>query len=87
MTKEELEAKLAVLEAKLEEENHQVVDPTIKAKAESMLNFSIMDVKIALDVLGIEPSVDEQIAIEEAIIASKIEGMSAKAGRQTKAKW
>lgn len=87
MTREELEAKLAELESKLETEHTEIVDPTIKAKAESMLSFSIMDVKIAFETIGYEPTEEEQIAIEDAIIANKIAGMSQKAGRKTRTKW
>ena len=87
LTRAELEVRLAELESGLVEEAAHAVDPTILAKAQSMLNFSIMDVKTALEVLEIEPTEEQQIAIEDAIINAKVEALTLKGERKTRAKW
>ena len=84
---EALKARIKELEEGLIEEAAHAVDPQVLAKAQSMLNFSIMDVQVALSVLEIVPTEEQQIAIEDAIIANKVKALSAKAKRNTRANW
>lgn len=87
MTEEQLKERVAQLEAELEDESQDAIDPQILQKVKSMLQFSVMDIKIALDVLGIVPTDEQKEEIEQQLITAKAEAMSAKASRGTVAKW
>lgn len=87
MNKAELEARVAELEAGIVADAAVAVDPVVLAKAKGVLNFSISDVKIALNVLGIEPTLEQKLAIEQAILDNKVEKMSQASTRETAANW
>ena len=87
MTEEQLAARVTELEAQLGEEAEGVVDPQILAKAKSGLNFSVRDVLIAFKIVGVEPTDEQKIEIEQALLKSKTDAMAASADRETMAKW
>lgn len=86
-TAEEMEKRLAELEAGIAEEAEKSVDPQILAKAQSMVQMAIMDIKRALDTLEIAPTIEQQLAIEATLLDNKIEILSQKAERKTLGKW
>lgn len=89
-TPEEIAARLAELEAQMAEDSENVIDPAIVKKAEQFLQFSVNDIKIAFDVMGIVPTAEQAQKIEEQLIAAKIEQLAksaVKAGSATKATW
>lgn len=87
MTEDQLKERVAQLEAELEDESQTAIDPQILAKVKNMLQFSVMDIKVALDVLGVVPTDEQKEEIEQKLISAKAEAMSAKADRGTIAKW
>lgn len=87
MTEEQLKERVAQLEAELEDESQTAIDPQILAKVKNMLQFSVMDIKVAFDVVGFEPTDEQKEEIEQKLISAKAEAMSAKADRGTIAKW
>ena len=88
LTPKELAARVAELEAEIKSESSSTaVDPQILAKAKSVLQFSVNDVKIALTVLGIDVTDEQKIEIEEALLANKVVNMSESSKRETTSKW
>ena len=89
-TPAEIKARLAELENQMAEEAANTIDPTLIKKAEQFLQFSVNDVKIAFDVMGIVPTEEQAALIEEKLIEAKLEQLSKsviRADSATKAKW
>lgn len=87
---EKLRAQLAELQSTIAAEKEGQQDPQLRAKAEQFLQFSVNDIKIVLEVLGIEPTLEQKQEIEEALIDNKIaqlEKSQANKARGTKASW
>lgn len=87
---EKLKAELAELQKTIAAEKEDQVDPKLLAKAEQFLQFSVNDIKIALDVLDVTPTEEQLVEIEKRLISSKLEQLGkavAKQGRPTKASW
>lgn len=87
MTEEQLAARVKELEEQLKHDADEVVDPQVLAKAKSMLSFSVNDIKIALEILGVTPTVEQQHEIEQALLKTKTEAMTDKENRETIVKW
>lgn len=87
MTNKQLQERIAELEAGIDEADSNYVDPEVLTKAKSVLQFAVNDVKIALAVLDIQPTDEQRIQIEDALIASKVSQMSERKERTTTSKW
>ena len=87
MTKDEMAKRLEELEAQVGTEADTGVDPQVLAKAQQIVQFAVMDIKQAFEVIGLIPTEDQQIEIENKLLNSKIESLTSKSKRKTIGKW
>jgi len=87
MTPEELQERVLQLQAELDEQAEGAIDPQIVQKVKNFIGLSVQDIMIAFEVVGVEPTEEQKIEIEQRLIESKAAAMSQKQERNTIAKW
>ena len=88
LTREEKLAKrVKELEAELDEEAEGHIDPAIIDKAKQFIQMSINDIKVAFEVVGITPTKEQQLEIENILVQTKAKAMAEKQERETLGKW
>ncbi len=83
----QLKARVIELEEKLNQDAEGTISPEAVTQAKKFIQTSINEVQIACKVLGIVPTEEQRMQIEDAIVAAKALAIEAKQSRETLANW